>query len=477
MKRICAGLLAGLLLSLAACAQVPGPETTAPTLAPGPEKPTELTEPAQPTDPLSTLRAAMKPPVIAVANLGFPELSEEYEIMDYLLDEYPQWMAQQDYLANIPGERIIRTCGYDAWANLLCIVPRDPDSSVMVRVMQYLDHEPYTREYVVYSSDSGDPILLLADIAEDILVTVEVVDSQGRGVRWWPYWDGYEVIPEEDYSGAHVMNFTPTSEKTSYQRALESGWTVPEDGSLRNHMWQSDWDYRLELYYDPGENFDGGAYIYEYDYSGTDAYDPYIITYQGVWRYHDGTLYLELGDNSGNPLTTQLRILTHPDHYGWLGIYPTEDGVGLPQFHDYSDYDELRPLGTDATSPYENALFQGFRPPTAEELVNTEWVSDCRYALDLLDDGVPGDNAGEATLYDVSADGAYTVSHTGTWQLKEDTLHLLLVPQAGDGVFIDDSFPVLILDETLWLGRNGQGNCLPGFSSDMLADILFQSKG
>ena len=97
--------------------------------------------------------------------------------------------------------------------------------------------------------------------------------------------------------------------------------------------------------------------------------------------------------------------------------------------------------------------------------------------MDLLDDGVPGDNAGEVIIYDVADSGAYTVSYTGSWSFEDGMLHLMLVPKNADGYFIDDSFPILMLDEQLWLGRNEYGNCLPYFYSDMMADILWQPKG
>ena len=53
----------------------------------------------------------------------------------------------------------------------------------------------------------------------------------------------------------------------------------------------------------------------------------------------------------------------------------------------------------------------------------------------------------------------------------------MLVPEFGDGTFVDDSFPVLMLDSYLWIGRNDDGIALPHFHADQLEDILDQPKG
>ena len=468
-------MVAALLATFAACNEAPAPETTVPTVA---TTPATQPAPAESTDPLSILRTEMAPPVIAVADFGFPSLSEAFEVMDYLLDEYPQWMAAHDFITNMPDERIIRTGGYEDWNNLLCIVPRDPKASVTVWVIECTDEAPYQKESAAYSSLTGEPILLLANISENLNVYVEVVDSQGNGVKWWPYWENCEPIPESDFIGSQVMYFTPDSEKTAYQHALDYGWTVPGEDFLRDHFWQSScWDYRLELRYAPGEVYDGEAFLWEFNFMDEDGYSYYEVTYEGCWRYDGGMLHLALEGIDGDVIEEDFPILTDPDGYDWLGIYSTDEGVCLPQFEGLMTYDELAPMGGDTISAYDYAISQGWRLPTLDELVNSEWVSDCGYAMDLLDDGVPGDNAGQITVYDMNENGAYTVSYTGTWSFEDSMLHLLLTPKNADGYFIDDSFPILMLDGMLWIGRNDDGYALPYFYSDMLADILSQPKG
>jgi len=136
---------------------------------------------------------------------------------------------------------------------------------------------------------------------------------------------------------------------------------------------------------------------------------------------------------------------------------------------DYPDY--------STESPYDYAISQGWRLPELEELVDSNWKSYIGYALDLMDDSVPGDNGGWAILCDVDEIGAYTESYSGSWSYEDGMLHLSLVPVNGNGVFVDDSFPVLMLNGQLWIGRNSSGLGLPHFYSDMLADVLDQPKG
>ena len=92
MKRLFFCILAMLLLlSAAACAKEPPaptqPQATVPTQETTPtQAQTEPTVPTQPADPLSLFREEMKPPIMAVADFGFPTLSEDFGILDYLMD-------------------------------------------------------------------------------------------------------------------------------------------------------------------------------------------------------------------------------------------------------------------------------------------------------------------------------------------------------------------------------------------------------
>ena len=140
-------------------------------------------------------------------------------------------------------------------------------------------------------------------------------------------------------------------------------------------------------------------------------------------------------------------------------------------------YEYFRRVTGNTESPYEYALSEGWRVPELPQLMDTFWLSRSGYALELADDSVPGDKGGWAKLYDVDEIGAYTESYSGYWQYEDGLLHLSLVPANGNGVFVDDSFPVLMLDGELRIGRTANGIGLPHFYSDMLMDTLEQPKG
>lgn len=457
-----------LLLSFAACGEkdVAGDQTNdipQPTTA------------AEPTDVLSALRTDMKPPIIAVAEFGFPELTEKFDVMDYLMDEYPKWLEEHDFIRNIPQERIIRACGNEGWCALVCIVPKDPAATVCVNVTRYMDAEPYEElgTEVAYRSESGEPILLLADANGLSVATVVVTDNEGRGVSWQPCWGNITAFPDDRYWSHLIMDFTPASEKSTSERYKEQGWVVPE-ASLLAGSWQSHFGYVLDLVYEPGQGSDGAAYLYEID---TEGY--WLLTHGGNWRLYQGNLELNMRSEkeNGDPISCALPVLIDPDWYGWLGIGRAEDGAALPYFTGDMDFDELFMLGTDSQSPYDYALSQGWRLPELGELMNTGWLSEGRYAIDLADDSVSGDNGGWVTIYDVGDIGEYTASYSGSWQYEDGMLYLSLVPKFDDGYLVDDSFPVLTMDGKLWIGRNGNGFSLPHFYPDQQMDVLQQPKG
>ena len=461
MKRwLCAILSLSLILALCACSASDGPAEETGKVA--------QTEPSG--DALWQFRGDMKPPVIAVADFGFPDLSENFDIMDYLRDEYPKWLEKTEFLRDIPETQIVRTCGFGACAQLVCVVPRDPDSTVTVSMMSYEDMQ----EQELYHSESGEPILLLADISEEIRITVQVVDSEGRGVSWQPYWGNYDPIPENGYYGGLVMDFSPLPDKTAYDRHVDSGWFAPELSQLADGLWQSDYGWQLELDFEPGEIYDGGAYLYEDNGDGI-----FECRFTGNWRYAEGMLYLTMSSVRDEALTVEgdFPVLTDPWQENWLGICRSADGSGLPHFFEDLELDELYPVTGNQEDPYQYALNEGWRVPELWELEETFWLSWCGYALELMDDSVPGNNGGLARLYDVGEIGEYTASYNGSWTYENGLLYLSLVPLQGDGYLVDDSFPVLTRDGDLWIGRSHNGTGLPHFGFDLLADILEQPKG
>lgn len=435
---------------------------------------------AESTDALSELRHQMKPPIIAVADFGFPVLSEEFGVMDYLLDEYPGWMKSHDFIGDIPEERIIFTCGYDDWGELMCIVPKDPASTVSVHITRYMDTEPYLElgTEVVYHSEKGEPILLLADTADYLTVSVVVTDSQGRGVCWYPTWDSHTAIPESAYSGNLVMDFTPPIEYATYEDYLEFGWYAPGPMDLDRTGWESEIGYSLEFYYEPGEQFDGYANLYGI---AEDGYSELI--YSGNWVIVGGNLLLDLVHVSDETdrIEGSFPILMEPEYDTGLWIDQDESGVRLPFHWTESAGSELKRMNTaEEDSDYDVCKEDGWYVPEFYELMETFWLSDYGYALELMENDVSEDNGGLARIYDVGSNGEYTLSYSGTWMYENGYIHFLLVPIHDDGYFVDDSFPVLMDPNVvgrLFIGRNENGIGLPHFPPYLQGDKVEQPKG
>ena len=126
MKRLIAGIMSVILLfSLAACDTRPAGPATEPA--------TESV--VQPTDgkrdSLSLFREELPDVVMAVADFGFPELTEEFGIMEHLREEYPNWLTEHDFIMDIPEDRIIQIGDYSDWGELLCFVPKDPNAIIV----------------------------------------------------------------------------------------------------------------------------------------------------------------------------------------------------------------------------------------------------------------------------------------------------------------------------------------------------------
>ena len=262
-------------------------------------------------------------------------------------------------------------------------------------------------------------------------------------------------------------------EKSAYELSLEQDWVRPETAFLYDCIWHSELGYEMKLYYEPGQLYDGYVCFYEPDGSG-----DYASTYIGNWLYADGilTLVLENYDPEHPGLQGDFPVLADPYGERTMRLFATEAGTELPWFVG-KGYDELTVMHYASEDPYTYALSEGWCVPELWELANTGWLSYNGYFLELMEDGAPGDNGGTAVIYNVDANGAYTKSYSGSWSYSDGQLHLCLVPAFGDGYFVDDSFPVLMLDGDLWIGRNEYGIGLPHFYADQLIDILEQPVG
>ena len=110
---------------------------------------------------------------------GFPKWLEETN--PRLLETYP-------FISKIDAAHIIGGAGH-----LYCVVPHDENASVAVnRIHWDGDAMDYVQDEVIYRMESGEPILLFANLdgneyAADTDVTI--VSENGLVCSWYPTWD------------------------------------------------------------------------------------------------------------------------------------------------------------------------------------------------------------------------------------------------------------------------------------------------
>ena len=457
-NRIIALLLAGILLLTTGCGKPK--DSSAESTVPAETVTAEHdAAPVLPEASLTSLRQAMvgTPQLFAVAYFGFHATQDGLLPVDpfaVMKENAPGLCKNLPFLLEIPEDRIIGEGG-----DLFCIVPLDEDATVAVS-KGYWDEEnqQYIYDDILYSSAAGDPILLFCNNAgwePDIQV---YISGESGEVFWYPQ--------------THVR-------EPSYQFLMKPDNPEPMDliGS-----WELAW---TEVEGDRSDEEQGTRWIEIYTAASGDLFMSY-----GSEAFPDNDFYNELlmlDMREMHTLCGNDEWVADVDYVGpWDTTYTvtlTADDILIKQNYFLLDgapsvsYEYFRRVMGNTESPFDDALSEGWQEPELSQLMDTFWLSWSGYALELADDSVPGDNGGWAKLYDVDEIGAYTESYSGYWQYEDGLLHLSLVPANGNGVFVDDSFPVLMLDDELRIGRTANGTGLPHFYSDMLMDTLVQPKG
>ena len=79
----------------------------------------------------------------------------ELPIQEWVSKAAPELCAQYPFVRNIPRERVVGSGG-----SLFCVVPRDPNASVVVNRIQWNEKAGgYDNVEVLYRSESGEPFL------------------------------------------------------------------------------------------------------------------------------------------------------------------------------------------------------------------------------------------------------------------------------------------------------------------------------
>jgi len=252
----CAGCLMGSLLIMTGCNKLPasfsGTEPTSPaSSAETTKEPYETTEKVQPTlseeeksaASLYSLRQAMggTSKVIAASYFSWTyDVMEPAELLEHIQVLAPELCEEFPFLLSIPEENIIGQSG-----EIYCIVPADPDACITVRrrIWDSEDELDYTE--LVYSSDSGEPILLFCN-SGGFEPDTEVSISSGDDVEtlWYPRLNSEIYIdPLFNYKQEEVLlDFTPYAEimNKDYLELQEDGCVLPSVENLIGGTWATD---------------------------------------------------------------------------------------------------------------------------------------------------------------------------------------------------------------------------------------------
>ena len=168
---------------------------------------------------------------------GFPKWLEETN---------PRQLEQNPFLREIDENHIIGGAGH-----LYCIVPHDENASVAVnRIHWDGDAMDYVQDEVVYRMESGEPILLFANLdgneyGADTEVTI--VSENGLVCTWYPTWDIEDKLSLawNDAGEPCTLDFTVYADigVGDFGEWMANGWLGPTalglagDTDMGGQMW------------------------------------------------------------------------------------------------------------------------------------------------------------------------------------------------------------------------------------------------
>ena len=466
-------------------------ETTAPTQTVPQETETVIAD-----DPLSLLRADMKPHMAALGYLGYCDLENYDSPMSYLQGEFPNYMASNAYLSGI--DRV-----YGNYGSLYCVVPRDPNARVTVNHVKFEGMYPYQHLQTIEADAPGEPFFVLCVVDDETLLEVIITESDGRTLYWYPtlsefYCDGTQMVSSylvADYGLYEDIPEADTAHADSALDILRADMTVPVAADAVLDHWdesseKAPIEYAREIY---PKFFAENEFLLDIEvcYGNSGMFCCVIprlpdttvtvnmVSTEGEYPYR------KLENLAEHPNGAPFFLLSDVDEERMLEIIFAEPDGRTITWYPYwnevqGDTAVVEPTGlmTSFTPPSEQTLRQtmmsyGWVVPTLSQIEGTCWLSRYfGYSLDLL----PG---GEAVIYDVSYDGDfdtnYTEAYRGVWLCDSGYLTLTMRPVEGsDRKTFTGTYPIL-LDPygDLWMGRSeADGTALPylpvGYDADTL---------
>ena len=240
-----------------------------------------------------------------LSNLAIP-------LRDWINDKAPGLCAQYPFVRNIPQERVV-----DDRGSLLCVVPHDPNATVVVnRVRWSAAKGGYENVEVLYRSESGEPILLFVsnDLGAVPTDTTELLltDSHSDTLSWYPI-PGIVALPYDSENERRLAyDFTFYSQEGNDGFGSDIGWTCPSGSQLTQEIWawQGHTDKpalaTLELHANSSQEDDWGSgtftWWYESDYTTPEE------VYEGDWGLtangeYSGMLMLDMTRTGGKRYT------------------------------------------------------------------------------------------------------------------------------------------------------------------------------
>ena len=230
-------------------------------------------------------------------------------LRDWINDTAPGLCAQYTFIRNIPQERVVDDSG-----SLFCVVPRDPDATVVVNRIRWSEQKGnYETIEVLYRSESGEPILLFVsyDLGKTPFETTELLltDSHSDTLSWLPTTG--EVSLPYDYQNEKnlALDFTFYSQEGNDENdGSDFGWTCPDGSQLTQKLWvwRGEADKpaiaTLELNANSSQENDWGSgtftWWYESDYTTPEE------VYEGDWGLtangeYSGVLTLDMTRTGG----------------------------------------------------------------------------------------------------------------------------------------------------------------------------------
>lgn len=240
-----------------------------------------------------------------LSNLAIP-------LRDWINDKAPGLCAQYTFIRNIPQERVV-----DDRGSLFCVVPHDPNATVVVNRVRWSEAKGgYENVEVLYRSESGEPILLFVsnDLGAVPTDTTELLltDSHPDTLSWYPI-PGMVALPY-DYENDRKLayDFTFYSQEGNDGFGSDIGWTCPSGSQLTQEIWawQGHTDKpalaTLELHANSSQEGDWGSgtftWWYESDYTTPEE------VYEGDWGLtangeYSGVLILDMTRTGGKRYT------------------------------------------------------------------------------------------------------------------------------------------------------------------------------